>query len=650
MTTFSILKRFPNLVQRLSFKNRYPLELSLVFWTGIGGGIFVVLLLSIQTPYVSDVFKALWHNFLAPLGQSRLSAVITELQKQGTVGWISWPGIFFCFIAAGVFLLFGRFAKHLGLNVWLSVVLSELALAGTVLTRVLSGHFSGRDTVLTNTIYIASILIFLAGMGALYLSAHHKRQQPEDKDPKDSQNVLFLLMWFLVMLLSARGSVRFEFFLVPVAIAVGSYATIIAFRRLTAERSFHRWMWCFFLILIGAEAIALASESYLLENPARIFTNIQRLSFTIATGVIFVLAGVGVFDIFRNFSSKRIQRSTGLLFLTFYLVSVVGLPFPLYRGYTATSYALAQSPPFLNRPTREVFRWINENLPQDAVIAASWEYGSFLNLHANRATVVDEEQIPYWVYLLNRHVMLGQTEREALEFLKARQATHLLLTQRDMSLISTFAELGSDETFDRRCAIHRFGEHVETILIQPSGESCYRYLIPGSKAEVDELLELNETTYPPGAWKVSSIYLEVERAGQSFPELKSALVELDVEKQVFRLRPAEIYFNGQWIRQGGDVLPCTLLIHAERQDPSDWEVIYFSQRARQSLMVQLNLFNRSSEFFTPVYPQTDDTQANYDVRIWEIHYPPDLKADSKYLLTEFPDSKLYRSWMKGEKR
>ena len=311
---------------------------------------------------------------------------------------------------------------------------------------------------------------------------------------------------------------------------------------------------------------------------------------------------------------------------------------------------MAQSPPFLDRSTRGTFQWINENLPQDAVIAASWEYGSFLNLHANRATVVDEEQIPYWVYLLNRHVMLGQTEREALEFLKARQATHLLLTQRDMSLISTFSELGSDETFDRRCAIYRFGEHVETILIQPSGESCYRYLIPGAKAEVDELLELNGTTYPPGAWEVSSIYLQVERAGQSFPELKSALVELDVEKQVFRLRPAEIYFNGQWIRQEGDVLPCTLLIHAQRQDPSDWKVVYCSQRARQSLMVQLNLFNRSSEFFTSVYPQADDAQASYDVRIWEIHYPPDLKADSKYLLTEFPDAKLYRSWMKGEKR
>ena len=648
MVACLILRRFPNLSEKLTLKNRYPLEISLVLWVGVGG-FLIALILSTQIASVGAAFKALWSNFLSPLGQNRLWSVIGELQKQGTAAWASWPGIFFCFTAVGVFLLVRRVAENLGLNIWWSIVLSELLLAGTVLTRILSGHFSGRDTILTNTIYVISILIFLLGMVALYLSAHRKRGAREDQNPKDSQNVLFLLVWFLVILLSARSAVRFEFFLVPVAIAVGSYATVAAFRYLTARPVFHRWMWCLFLILLAAEALALVSEANLLKNPARVFTDMQRLSFTIVTGIIFIFAGIGVFDIFRNFSNKRLQRAAGLLFLTFCLVSVVGLPFPLYRGYTATSYALAKSPPFLDTSTRETFRSINKNLREDAVIAASWEYGSFLNLHANRATVMDEEQVPYWVYLLNRHVLLGQTELEALEFLKARQATHLLLTQRDMSLISTLSELGSDENFDRRCSIYHFGGHVETVLIQPSGESCYRYLIPGTKAESLEPLQLNGKTYAAGEWKVSSIYLQVERVGQNFPELKGALVELDIGEQVFRLRPAELYFNGQWIRQEGDVLPCTLLIHAPRNDPSNWDVLYFSPQARQSLMVQLYLFNRSSEFFIPIYLPNNDSETNYGVRIWEIRYPSDMVADPKYLLTEFADPKLHRSWMEGGK-
>ncbi len=649
MVACLILKGFPNVSEKFSLKNRYPLETSLVLWAGVGG-ILIAVILGTQIAAVGNIFKALWGNFLSPLGQSRLWSVISELQKQGTAGWISWPGIFFCFTAVGIFLLVRQVAENLGLNVWWSIALSELVLAGTILTRILSGHFSGKDTIFTNALYVISILIFLIGVVVLYLSAHRKSGRKENGNVKSSQNSLFLLVWLLVMLLSARGAVRFEFFLVPVAIAVGSYAIVTAFRHLVDPSILYRWMWCLFLILIAAEVLALVSEANLLKNPTRVFTDGQRLSFTIVTGIIFIFAGIGVFDIFRKFSSKRLQRSAGLLFLTFCLVSVVGLPFPLYRGYTATSYALAKSPPFLDAPTRETFRWINENLPEDAVIAASWEYGSFLNLHANRATVMDEEQIPYWVYLLNRHVMLGRTEQEALEFLRARQATHLLLTQRDMSLISTFSELGSDENFDRHCSIYHFGGQVETILIQPSGESCYRYLIPGFKAESLEPLQLNGKTYASGEWKVSSIYLQVERVGQNFPELKGALVELDIGEQVSRLRPAELYFNGQWIRQEGDVLPCTLLIHAPRNDPSNWDVLYFSQRARQSLMVQLSLFNRSSEFFIPIYPPNNDSETNHGVQVWEIDYPSDIAADPKYLLTEFPDPKLRRSWMESGKQ
>ena len=97
------------------------------------------------------------------------------------------------------------------------------------------------------------------------------------------------------------------------------------------------------------------------------------------------------------------------------------------------------------------------------------------------------------------------------------------------------------------------------------------------------------------------------------------------------------------------MLPCTLLIHAPRNDPSDWDVLYFSPQARQSLMVQLYLFNRSSDFFTPIYPPNNDSETNYGVRVWEIHYPSDIVADPKYLLTEFPDPKLHRSWMEGGK-
>ena len=642
-----IAPRFPSLREKLTFKDRYPLGPSLIFW-GVIGATLVVTVLSIHTKSILSVLGSLWNNFLSPFERTRLTAAIAELQIQGTVGWIAWPGIFFVFTVAGVFLLARRLAECLQLNVWLSVALFKLLLAGTILTRFLSGHLLGKDTTLTNTIYVLSIFVFLAGMGAIYLAAYQKCESPEkEKNQKFDFDSLFLLGWLFPMLFCARGATRFEFFLVPVAIAVGSYALIVFFRWLVTGRTFDRWMWILFSILLAWEFFAVGNSFHALGVFAEFFIDNVKFSLAIVIGLTILLLGVGVFEVLKNISVKRLSRLILLPILTLCLAFIVGSPFAVLRGYAATSADRAQQPSFLDSSMRQAFSWMEENLPQNAVIAASWEYGSFLNLHANRATVIDEEQISYWVHLMNRHVMLGQTEEKALEFLKTHHATHLLITQRAINLLSTLSKLGSDENFDRRCAIFHFGKHVENILIEPSGESCYRYLIPGSKAIIDEPLQWEGEIYPPGGWQVSSVYLQVDRENQSFPRLTAALVEVEAGKQILRLRPEAISINGQWIRQEGSVLPCTLLIHASSNNPSDWHVLYLSQRARQSLMIRLYLFNESSEFFTPIYPPTNDSSTNYEARLWEINYPPDVQPNPKYLLTQFPDPKLHRAWMKG---
>ena len=76
------------------------------------------------------------------------------------------------------------------------------------------------------------------------------------------------------------------------------------------------------------------------------------------------------------------------------------------------------------------FRWMKAELRQPAVVAAHWRYGSQLNVFAGVKTIMDQDQhIPHWIYLYNQHVHGATTAREALEFLKTHDATHLMLTQ-----------------------------------------------------------------------------------------------------------------------------------------------------------------------------------------------------------------------------
>lgn len=51
-----------------------------------------------------------------------------------------------------------------------------------------------------------------------------------------------------------------------------------------------------------------------------------------------------------------------------------------------------------------------------------------------------------------------------------------------------------------------------------------------------------------------------------------------------------------------------------------------------SLAVKLFLRDEHSDIFIPVYPIDDSTAK--DIKVWEVHYPPDIETDEKYLATE----------------
>ena len=74
--------------------------------------------------------------------------------------------------------------------------------------------------------------------------------------------------------------------------------------------------------------------------------------------------------------------------------------------------------------------WMKNTLPENAVVAANWSYGSRLNVLGGVKTVTDQDTfIPHWIHLYYRHVYCGQSVREALTFLKTHGATHLMLTE-----------------------------------------------------------------------------------------------------------------------------------------------------------------------------------------------------------------------------
>ena len=77
----------------------------------------------------------------------------------------------------------------------------------------------------------------------------------------------------------------------------------------------------------------------------------------------------------------------------------------------------------------KAFDWMKSTLPNTAVAAAHWHYGSQLNVLAGVKTITDQDHyIQHWISLYERYVYHAANEREVLEYLKTHGATHLMLT------------------------------------------------------------------------------------------------------------------------------------------------------------------------------------------------------------------------------
>ena len=114
------------------------------------------------------------------------------------------------------------------------------------------------------------------------------------------------------------------------------------------------------------------------------------------------------------------------------LAGILFLP-PLGAHATRALYAATRMRKVT--PTKNVGRtldWMKAALPNTAIVAAHWGYGSQLNVLGGVKTIIDQDTyLQNWILLYNRHVHNATSEKEALEYLKTHGATHLMLTGKD---------------------------------------------------------------------------------------------------------------------------------------------------------------------------------------------------------------------------
>ena len=276
------------------------------------------------------------------------------------------------------------------------------------------------------------------------------------------------------------------------------------------------------------------------------------------------------------------------------------------RGHAIHSIDIAQkrAPMPGEGSLLKTFQWMKAELSQKAVVAATWDFGTQLNMIGGVKTIIDPDHyIQHWIHLYYRHVFCAQTEHEALSFLKTHNITHIMLTDQEVAFrAKDNSFVGSDKTNDRQFKFHKLKK-----IDRPIGTAIR--VVPEVQAIPLTFIDIAAQT--PEKVTVTANFrarrpLSHEFVPNADRETKKAI---DVE-----IGGVILYFD-----------------HKRRLK----NVYYVPPIGWNSIAVKLFMREEHSNAFVPVYPNNNNDITQ--VKVWEIHYPPEIEVSDKYLKTGFPE-------------
>lgn len=391
------------------------------------------------------------------------------------------------------------------------------------------------------------LFIIALGLTVIALGIASLRKTPA----KNEQIIIAMFVWFILWVALARSGKRYDFF-VGVPLAFGA-----------------------------ASMLCISSVDFFIEKVTWI--KAQK----------------------SNLKEKLITASIATVIL-------IAILFLLPLGGHVTRIARADFQMRLPIPGEghmaQALTWIKDTIPKDTVLAANWSYGSQINIFGGVKTITDQDHfIPHWIHLYYRHVFCAQSEKEALEYLKTHEATHLLLTDWGItSRAQAYSKIGSDENMDRS-----FGFYPLRRFETPIGTQ-YR-MIPTHPDTPFSFIDFNRTS-------LDALTLTVQFKGGNIQKIQvknpTTLKMVELENGGLAL-----YFDKH-----------TRLQYAYYIPPIGWN----------SLAVKLFLRGEHNQAFVRIYPVDDDNKSESKIKIWKIQYPQDINTSEKYLKTTNDSTDVFK--------
>jgi len=369
-----------------------------------------------------------------------------------------------------------------------------------------------------------------------------------------------------------------------------------------------------------------------------------RLIFVFApvTAILIGFLIIKLWDIVMNMKEKEYKIIC--------LIILILISATTWYSLEQTTLANAKSigPSSYNQQWQIGMNWVRENTPTDAVFAQWWDYGYLIQYGGERATLSDGgNAIGTINYFIGRHVLLGHSEIEALELLKAKEATNFLIVSDEIGKYPAYSSIGSDVNYDRYSYITSFALNPEQTQ-ELRDQTIYLY--QGTYI-LDEDFIYNNKLYPVGSTGINGVFVPIDNN----QTIQQPSINLVYNNQQIVLPLECLFINGQEITFEQKGYPGCLMIipyHDGQNVNPTGGGLFISNRVRQTLFTHLYLFNEKSEYFKLVY---DDSQSWAPLmiyqgrvvgpmKIWEISYPDNLTIPENFYTNTYidPDVQLVK--------
>ncbi len=310
---------------------------------------------------------------------------LQQNQLMQTVGELNAPDYRYWVFRYGSLFFFSSLGLiSVGIHLWSA---RGTVLGVPLLLFILATFFRGRvETLLGTTGCNALFFISLGGISLMFLFIAWRQREA----PRHEYIYIAMMIWFLLWVALSRDAKRYDFFVgVP-------------------------------MVFFTAKFICLGT-SILIEK-------IRRSQF-----------------LNPDFGKKLSGQMIGSGAVIIMVVLLMYWPPAGAHARRAISAATQMRPAKPgNTGVAEAFEWMRKELSDTAIVAASWGYGSQLNVLGGVKTIIDQDHyIQYWIYLYNKYVRDATDARAALEFLETHGVTHLMLTRRNPAEVYLKGELSA---------------------------------------------------------------------------------------------------------------------------------------------------------------------------------------------------------------